>query len=56
MNFDFGVKVDGHVNIRDDLGVVHVDKHNAVHPQNMARIFARARAREDNYYIYRMAF
>lgn len=56
MNFDLGVKVDGHVMIKDDLGNVHVDKHNAVHPQNMARIFARALAREDNYYIYRMAF
>lgn len=56
MDFDFGVKVDGHVLIKDDLGNVHVDKHNAVHPQNMARVFARALAREDNYYIYRMAF
>lgn len=29
---------------------------NAVHPQNMARVLARALAHEDNYYIYRMAF
>lgn len=56
MDFEFKAKVDGHVLIKDDLGQVYVDKHNAVHPQNMARIFARALAREDNYYIYRMAF
>lgn len=29
---------------------------NAVHPQNMARVIARALAHEDNHYIYRMAF
>lgn len=46
----------GHVHIKDDLGHVYVDKYNAVHPQNMARIFARALARENGSYIYRMAF
>ncbi len=56
MNQELGIKVNGHVHIKDDLGNVLVDKDNAVHPQNMARIFARALAREDNYYIYRMAF
>lgn len=56
MDSNFGVNVKGHVLIKDDLGNVHVDKTNAVHPQNMARVFARALSREDNYYIYRMAF
>ncbi len=31
-------------------------KRNALHPQNMSRIIARALAREQNSYIYRMAF
>lgn len=33
-----------------------VDKHNAVHPQNMARAIARAFANESNYWIESMAF
>lgn len=53
---NFGIHVDGHVNIIDDLGNVLLDKSNAVHPQNMARIFARALANENNYNIYRIAF
>jgi hypothetical protein len=31
-------------------------KRNAIHPQNMSRIIARALAREQNSYIFRMAF
>jgi len=51
------VFVDGHVHAAyADNGEVLVDKHNAVHPQNMARIFARALAGESNSSIYRMAF
>lgn len=48
--------VSGHLKIVDDLGNVLVDKTNAIHPQNMARIFARALANENNYFINRIAF
>lgn len=37
-------------------GCVLIDKKNAVHPQNMARVFARALANESNYFIHRIAF
>lgn len=47
--------VDGNVVLKDD-GKVVVDEHNAVHPQNMARVFARALANEPNYFIHRVAF
>lgn len=50
------IEVKGHIKIVDDLGNVLVDKDNAVHPQNLARIFARALANEHNYSIYRIAF
>lgn len=50
------VQVKGHLNITDDLGNVLVDKDNAIHPQNMARIFARALANESNSCINRIAF
>lgn len=48
--------VKGHVKIVDDLGNVLVNKHNAIHPQNMARIFARALANESNSSVYRIAY
>ncbi len=50
------LEVKGHVTIKDDLGNILVDKDNAVHPQNMGRVIARALAREDNYFINRIAF
>lgn len=50
------IHVFGHVKITDDLGNTLLDKTNAVHPQNAARVIARALAREDNYYIHRIAF
>jgi hypothetical protein len=51
------VQVRGHLLIKDDQNNVLVDKENAVHPQNMARIIGRAFADQlDNYYINRMAF
>lgn len=43
------------VQIIDDLGEVLLDKSNAVHPQNMARIIARALAHEPKSSIYRVA-
>jgi len=42
--------------VLQDGGKVVVDKHNAVHPQNMARMFARALANEPNYFIHRIGF
>lgn len=55
-NAPIPVTVKGHLNIVDDLGNVLVDKDNAIHPQNLARIFARALSNEPNYYINRIAF
>lgn len=50
------VQMIGHLRAVDDLGQVHIDEYNAIHPQNMARIFSRALAHEANSYIHRMAF
>lgn len=50
------IEVMGHLLIKDDLNNVLVDKKNAVHPQNMARIIARALSNEHNFSIHRMAF
>lgn len=55
------LSIDGHCKIvdvtPDELyGKVLVDKHNAIHPQNMARIIARALSDEPQSCIYRMAF
>lgn len=57
MAYDLGkLEVKGHVHVEDDLGNVLVDKDNAVHPQNMARVIARALANESNFNIHRIAF
>lgn len=48
--------VKGHVNIVDDLGNVLLDRDNAVHPQNMARVIARALSNESNYTVWRIAY
>lgn len=50
------LSMDGHCYIEDDLGNVLLDKHNAIHPQNMARIIARSLANEPQSSIYRIAF
>lgn len=50
------VTMTGHCKITDDLGNTLLDKHNAIHPQNVSRIFARALANEHNSYINRIAF
>lgn len=39
-----------------DKGKTILNKFNAVHPQNMARIIARALANEHNFFIHRVAF
>jgi hypothetical protein len=49
-------KVDGHIRCVNEQGTVLIDKHNAVHPQNLARVFARGLSNENNYFISRMAF
>lgn len=49
------VSIAGHVLIKDDLDNVLLDKQNAVHPQNMARIITRAFANEANSSIFRIA-
>jgi len=50
------LEIKGHVKVEDDLGNVLVDQNNAVHPQNMARVIARALSNENNYIINRIAF
>ena len=50
------VVVEGHVHIEDDLGNVLLDRKNAVHPQNMARVISRALSNEGNYFIHRIAY
>jgi hypothetical protein len=50
------VQIKGHVHIVDDLGNVLLDKDNAIHPQNMARVISRALANESNYFVKTIAF
>lgn len=50
------VNVTGHCKIVDDLGNVLLDQTNAVHPQNLACVFARALSNEHNFFIHRIAF
>lgn len=60
-NESFSALVSGHVRIEDmaldgsDRQVL-VDKHNAIHPANLARAFARALANEGNSSVFRVAF
>lgn len=55
-NIFLPLEVKGHCKIVDDLGNVLLDKSNAIHPQNMARIIARALANEPHSTINRIAF
>lgn len=51
----FQFSVIGHVHAQDkDSGEVLVDKFNAIHPQNMARVIARALAHEPNAHIFKL--
>ena len=50
------VQIKGHLKIVDDLGNILVDKLNAIHPENAARIITRALSNESNYFINRIAF
>ncbi|KKL63546.1 hypothetical protein LCGC14_2174040, partial [marine sediment metagenome] len=50
------VKITGHLLIIDDLGNILVDKHNAVHPQNIARVITRGMANESNYFVKNIAY
>jgi len=54
MKEDFQTKVIGHVQIKDDLGNVLVDKKNAIHPGNMAIALARGLSNTSHYQIYKM--
>lgn len=57
MKNELVTKVKGHITCVDNsTGTVLIDKDNAVHPQNLARIFARGLSNENNYFISRMAF
>jgi len=50
------VEIEGHLKLEDDLGNVLVDRRNAIHPQNMARVISRSLSNESNFSIHRIAF
>lgn len=51
----FKTYIDGHVKIIDNAtGDVLVDKHNAIHPKNVATAIARGLANSPNYQIYKI--
>lgn len=57
MNLTVPVSIKTRVLIKDlNTNEILVDKSNAIHSQNMARILSRALAHETNSWIYRMAF
>lgn len=56
MNDTPQILIHGHLNVTDETGHTHVDKCNAIHPQNMARVIGRALANEHNSNIWRIAF
>jgi len=53
----FNYQAIGRVVIHDQAtGEMVLDKENAIHPQNMALVIARALARDDNGYIFNLCF
>lgn len=57
MKDNFKVQVHGHVRVQDaESGEIVVDKCNAIHPQNMALVIAKALARDDNGFIFKLTF
>jgi hypothetical protein len=57
MKSDLQINITGHVLIKDaKTDEVLLDKYNAIHPQNMSRIIARALSNEPNSIIKRIAF
>jgi hypothetical protein len=50
-----GMQIIGRCKIYNKNGDLILDKKNAIHPQNMARVIARALAKEDNYFIAKVA-
>ena len=50
------IPITGHVKIVDKTtGEVLLDKNNAIHPQNMARVIARGLAHEPNAWVFKLA-
>jgi hypothetical protein len=57
INFQLPIQISGHVLIKDETtDEILLDKHNAIHTQNMARIIARGLSNEPHSTIYRIAF
>lgn len=56
MSQGLNLKFTGHVLIVDDQNNVLLDKSNAIHTQNMARVITRALANEGNFCIGKVAF
>lgn len=57
MEMNLKTKIKGHVLIKDArTDEVLLDKFNAIHPANMAKVLARGLANEDNHQIFRMEF
>lgn len=56
MEMNLKTKIKGHVLVKDKFtGEVLLDKFNAVHPQNMAKVIARGLANESNQQIFQIA-
>lgn len=57
MNEKFKISVDGYLSIRDvETGEIVMEKSNAIHPQNMARVISKALAGDSNGVIYKLSF
>ena len=55
MQSNLGVSVKGRIQIKDrQTGEILVEKDNAVHPANMAKVLARGLAHESNGWVYKL--